>query len=367
LSVQLSRLRVFQYRNFAHEEIFLSPGTNLFCGANGQGKTNLLEAVYLLGYGKSFRTATPRDCILHGSAECRVDGTVQAGSLERELSVLISPNVKRLQVHGKDVAIEEFIGSLHLLAFTSDHLDIVRGAPSERRAFLDRGMVTLYPTHVRRLASYGRALKQRNKVLAAARDSGIKPDEHLLESWEETLVHDGAQITANRMSYAAQMKDMLPAGLFGSETLKLRYLSMVRVEQANAAVIEDQLRRSIQQAREADLKSGYTSVGPHRDELKLFVNGKSLADFGSAGQQRSALISLYFAQMEIHRTTHGFYPLFLVDDAEAELDEQRMKSFLMYLSQRTQTILTTAKVALIPSLPGEMRRFEIREGTARTL
>jgi DNA replication and repair protein RecF len=360
--VQLTRLRVFQFRNFQDEEILFSPGTNLLCGANGQGKTNLLEAVYFLGYGKSFRTAAPRDCILHGASACRVEGTVSIGSLERELAVLLAASGKKLQVHGKDAAIEDFIGNLHLLAFTSEHLNIVRGSPSERRAFLDRGMVTLYPAHVRHLASYSRALKQRNRILSASRDSGIRPDEHLLESWEETLIGDGARLMANRMNYAARMKEKLPAGLFGSEILKLRYISTIRAEQADAATIAEQLRQGMRQARDNDLRSGFTSIGPHRDELKLFVNGKSLADFGSAGQQRSALLCLYFAQMEIHREAHGFYPVFLVDDAEAELDEERMKTFVKHLSDRTQTILTTAKATLMPAMAWEMRRYEIHGG-----
>ena len=364
--MQLTRLRVFQFRNFQHEQIHFSPGTNLLCGANGQGKTNLLEAVYLLGFGKSFRTATPRECIMHGASDCRVEGTVLEGTLERDLGVLISPNGKKLQVRGKDAAIEDFIGNLHLLAFTSDHLDIVRGAPAQRRAFLDRGMVTIYPAHVRQLASYGRALKHRNRILAEARDGGIRPDEQLLESWEEALIGDGARIMANRVSFVERMKGKLPGGLFGQEILKVRYISKVRLEQFDAASIAAQIRQSMRQARESDIRSGFTSIGPHRDELKFFVNGKSLADFGSAGQQRSALLSLFFAQMEIHREAHDVYPVFLVDDAEAELDEQRMKTFLKYLSERTQTILTTAKAALIPDVSADMRRLEVVQGTVRT-
>ena len=363
--MQLTRLRVFQFRNFSQEEIFLSPGLNLFLGANAQGKTNLLEAIYLLGYGKSFRTAQPRDCVQHGAKEGRVEGTVAKGGLERELGVEISERGKRLTVHDKDVPIEEFIGSLHVLAFTSGHLEIVRGGPAQRRAFLDRAMVTLYPAHVRRLASYGRALKQRNRVLAEARDRGARPDERLLESWEETLIRDGARIAANRLSYVAKMKETLPAGVFGAEILKLRYISTARVESGAPEEMEEVLRSKLRQAREVDLKVGHTSVGPHRDDLKLFVNTKPLSEFGSAGQQRSALLALYFAQMEIHRGAHGFYPLLLVDDAEAELDDERLAAFLKYLAQRTQTVLTTAKSALLPAMPSGVRTFEIEAGTVK--
>ncbi len=363
--MQLTRLRVFQFRNFKQEEFCLSPGVNLLRGANAQGKTNLLEAIYLLGYGKSFRTPQPRDCVMHGEAECLVEGTVLQGGGERRLGVEISPRGKRLLVRGKEAPIEEFIGNLHLLAFTSDHLEIVRGGPAQRRAFLDRAMVTLYPAHVRRLASYGRALKQRNRLLTQARERGT-PEERLLESWEETLVREGASIAANRVNYTARIKEALPPGLFGPEVLKLRYISTARAESGVPGEAEEHIRKKLLETRESDLRSGYTSVGPHRDDLKLFLNGKPLAEFGSAGQQRSALLSLYFAQLEIHHAQCGFYPLLLVDDAEAELDDQRLAAFLKYIAQRTQTILTTAKSLLLPTMPLEVRTFEVKEGSVKS-
>jgi DNA replication and repair protein RecF len=362
--VQLNSLRVFNYRNFTEEMVLLSPGTNLFFGRNGQGKTNLLEAVYLLGYGKSFRTAAPKECIRHGEKECRVEGHMQHGALGRDLGVAISASEKKLFLHGKAVPIDQFVGNLHLLAFAGEHLAVVRAGPGDRRSFLDRAMVTIFPSHVRLLASYGRALKQRNKILSQASE-GNSVDEAFLSSWEESLVQEGARITANRMRYVEMMKSELPEGLFGAENLKLKYLCASVREPAPAEDLIPLLRERIKQARPTDLRMGFTTVGPHRDELKLYVNGKSLADFGSAGQQRSALLSLYFAQMEIHRKNHGFYPLFLVDDVEAELDEQRLASFLTYLAERTQTFLTTAKQSWIPLIPGPIRKFEISAGTAQ--
>ena len=259
---------------------------------------------------------------------------------------------KKLFLLGKQVPLDEFVGNLHVLAFTREHLNVVRGAPADRRAFLDRAMVTLYPGHVRSLALYGRALKQRNKVLASMLEGRSGMDENLLESWDEAIVKPGARILWNRMRYVEQMKQELPQGLFGSETLKMHYVSTVTPENHDVPAIEECFRQHLFKARPGDQKTGYTSVGPHRDDLKLYVNGKSLVDFGSSGQQRSCLLSLYFSQMEIHRKTHGFYPLFLVDDAEAELDTQRIEAFLQFLSQRTQTFLTSAKDFLLSSTPG---------------
>jgi DNA replication and repair protein RecF len=360
--MQITKLRLFHYRNIDELEIVPSSGTSLFSGLNGQGKTNLLESIYLLAYGKSFRTANPKDCIQHGQQECRVEGTVEHGSLQRDLRVSITRSEKRLFLLGKQVTLDQFVGNLHLLAFTHEHLNVVRGAPADRRSFLDRAMISLYPGHLGCLAAYGRALKQRNKVMAQERDGKGSIDNVHLDSWDEALVKPGARILLNRFRYVEQMKKELPQGLFGLEALKMHYLSTIDTGNSELDGIEDSFRKHLQQARVNDRRTGFTSIGPHRDDLKLYVNGKSLVDFGSAGQQRSGLLTLYFSQMEIHRTMNGFYPVFLVDDAEAELDEQRLNAFLNYLSQRTQTILTSAKKFLLSAIPENTAHFEVHNG-----
>ncbi len=360
--MQLTRLRLYNYRNIEELELLPSPGTNLLSGGNGQGKTNILESIYLLGYARSFRTAIPKECIRHGRPECLIEGTVEHGELTRNLKVSIGAEGKKLFLLGKPAPLEDFVGTLHLLAFTHEHLNVVRGGPADRRAFLDRAMVTLYPGHVTQLAAYGRSLKQRNGILSSLRDGRSRIDEDLLDSWDEALAGPGAKILWNRLRYTEMMKEQLPQGLFGTETLKMHYVSTVPADDSNANRIEQRFRERLLQARANDLRTGFTSVGPHRDDLKLYVDGKSLADFGSAGQQRSNLLSLYFSQMEIHRKTHGSYPIFLVDDAEAELDHQRLQTFLNYLSQRTQVFLTSAKEFLLPSLPKDTQVFSVNGG-----
>jgi DNA replication and repair protein RecF len=361
--VRITRLRLYQYRNIGELELYPSAGTSLFSGLNGQGKTNLLESLYLLAYGRSFRTSAPKDCIQHGQRECRVEGTIEHLSRSRDLQIVVTDAEKKLFLLGKPARLDEFVGNLHLLAFTQQHLDVVRGGPADRRAFLDRAMATLYPGHIRWLADYGRALRQRNAILSSA--GGAAPGD-LVDSWDEALVKPGARILVNRLRYVDAMKQELPQGLFGAEQLQMRYLSTASGEERDRDVIEERFRRRLRDLRSSDQRVGYTSAGPHRDDLKLYLNGKSLADFGSAGQQRSSLLSLYFSQMEIHCKTHGFYPVFLIDDAEAELDAPRLEIFLKYLSDRTQTFLTTAKSFLVSALAENARHFEVQNGIVST-
>jgi DNA replication and repair protein RecF len=361
--VNLTKLRLFNYRNIQELEIAPFQGTTLFVGNNGQGKTNILEAIYFLAFGRSFRTAIPRECIRHGEKECRIEGTVQNGSLLRDLQVRISRSEKKMLLHGKPASLDAFVGNLHVLAFTCDHLNIVRKSPGDRRAFLDRAMATIYPGHIHSLAQYGRALRQRNKMLSLMKEGKGKADENLLAGWDETIVKQGSRILEKRVRYVDRMKQELPRGLFASEDLRIHYLSTVLEKEAGHSGIEERFRDRLYAARDYDRRIGSTSVGPHRDDLKLYVDGKSLVDYGSAGQQRSSLLALYFSQMEIHRSVHGFYPVFLVDDAEAELDEHRLDIFLKYLAQRTQTFLTSAKYFPLPGGSGDVRRMEVRNGT----
>jgi DNA replication and repair protein RecF len=361
--VQVISLRLYQFRNFDLEEIEFCPGTNLLFGQNGQGKTNLLEAVYFLGYGRSFRTVTPKDCVRHGQQECRVDGLVAHGGLTRELCVSLFPrDDKRLFLHRKPAVLAEFIGNLHVLAFTQEHLKVVRGGPGERRAFLDRAMLAVFPGHMHRLAAYGRALLQRNRLLASSAAGRERIDLTLLESWEEKLVQEGSRILFNRRLHVDDIRREFCNPFCEGENIEIYYKSTASPEGRNADQVEDEFRQRIRKARKLDERRGFTSVGPHRDDMVLLLNGKALADFGSAGQQRSCLLSLYFAQMEIHRKTCGFYPVFLMDDVEAELDDLRLQSFLDHLGLRTQTILTSAKGHVLPDLGINARKFRVHEG-----
>lgn len=363
--MRLINLQLDQFRNFINEAVSFGGGINLLVGRNGQGKTNLLEAMYLLGYGKTYRTALAKECIRHGQSECRVTGTVLHSGGEKRLQVRISHADKELSVYGKIAGLEEFAGQLHVVAFTQGHISVIRGAPAERRAFLDRALVMLYPGHVRHIAGYVRALRQRNRLLTAEAEGRRQAvDEHQLESWDETVAREGARLLWNRIRYVKELKQELPQGLFGAEEVKLHYVATGRGDLASIEAIEKGLRESLLASRSADRQLGFTTVGPHRDELKIFIDGKPASHFGSAGQQRSAMLSLYFAQMEIHKKDHGYYPVFLVDDVEAELDTHRLRIFLSYLAERTQTFLTTAKEEMLPPLGSAVSRYQVEAGTA---
>jgi DNA replication and repair protein RecF len=187
-------------------------------------------------------------------------------------------------------------------------------------------------------------------------------DDRQIECWDEAIAREGARLTWNRVRYVKELKQELPQALFGGEEVKLHYLAVGCGDVSSVEAIEGSLREGLRASRSADRKLGFTTVGPHRDDLKIYIDGKPAAHFGSAGQQRSAMISLYFAQMEIHRRDQGYYPVFLVDDVEAELDTGRLRTFLSYLSERTQTLVTTAKEEILPPMRSSVSRFLVESG-----
>jgi len=222
----------------------------------------------------------------------------------------------------------------------------------------------MYPGHVRHIAAYVRALKHRNRLLGAEVDGRLAAvDEREIECWDETLAREGARLTWNRIRYVKELKQELPQTMFGGEEVTLHYLATGRADLGSVESIEAGLHDGLLASRSADRKLGFTTVGPHRDDLKIYIDGKPAAHFGSAGQQRSAMLSLYFAQIEIHKKDQGYYPVFLVDDVEAELDTHRLRIFLSYLAERTQTFLTTAKEEILPPMSGSVSRFRVHSGT----
>jgi DNA replication and repair protein RecF len=226
-------------------------------------------------------------------------------------------------------------------------------------------MIAAYPGHVVRLAAYARTLKQRNRLLGEALAGAKRLDRDLLDAWDDQLVNEGTPILWKRWRYVEELKEELKYPLGGNEELEIAYASTAGAGPGSIREIEDKFRLLLKESRGFDERTGHTHRGPHRDNLTLSLNGRSLGDFGSAGQQRSSLISLYFAQMEIHRRLHGRYPVFLMDDVDAELDDRRLQSFLEHITRKTQTFLTTAKERLLPAFGPDLRRYLISRGTIR--
>ncbi len=359
----LESLEVADFRNLSGKTLF-GPGLNIIYGNNGQGKTNWLEAIYLLARTKSFRTQRLQETIRFGEKTAFITGQVSSGTkLQRELQLTLQDNTKSILVNGKREPLGRYLSQLQVFAFTADELEVVRGMPEARRRFVDRGVSSLQPSYVQTISTFNRVLKQKNKILqdSSERCATLTETENLLAPWNELLVKVAAQVHKFRTQYIDQINSVLERGLFERREIQIRYLSSLDGK-GELNDYESVLSQRLHLRLVAEIAAGRSLIGPHRDDLEILLDGHEMRAFGSAGQQRSALLLLDLAAISLYNSWHDDYPLFLIDDVDAELDEKRIKQLLKYLEGRTQTFITTSKRSLVEGFLSGASIYRIEEG-----
>jgi DNA replication and repair protein RecF len=362
--VFLKSIEVEHFRNLTGK-IDWSSGINILYGNNAQGKTNWLESIQVLAHARSFRTRQLHEAIMFGESTASVAGVVHRGdAIDRELRVAVQGNTKQTFVNRKREPLGRYLAQLHAVWFTFEELEVVRGGPEARRSFLDRGVIALQSSYAQTLADYNKVIKQKKRLLSQAAEGQIRPDQlrEFIEPWNQQLVTLGARIHRARNEYVDLLGEALEHSLFG-DALSIRYVSSLesKGDLSNyEQVITDRLRLRL----ENEMFAGVCLIGPHRDDLDILFRGRVLRNFGSAGQQRSALITLDLAAISVYHSKHQDYPIFLTDDVDAELDGSRIERLLEYLDGRTQTFVTTSKRNYFERFTQRANFYEVREGTA---
>jgi DNA replication and repair protein RecF len=361
----LDALEVSNFRNLSGK-ISWGSGLNIISGNNGQGKTNWLEAIHTLSRAKSFRTQRLQESIRFGERTAFVAGEVSTGSdIHRELQVSLKDNTKAIWVNGKREQLTRYLGQLQVFAFTADQLEVVRGMPEARRHFIDRGVASLRPAYVQTVSDYNRVIKQKNRILQDASEREIRPEEieNLVAPWNEQLARLGTEIHKARVDYTDQLNKALEHTLFERAELQIRYASSLE-SKGNLDDYEALIGERLQLRLPAEATAGRALIGPHRDDLAIHLEGREMRVYGSSGQQRSALLLLDLAAISVYNSWHNDYPLFLVDDVDAELDERRIRRLLEYLEGRTQTFITTSKRSHVEGFLSKANLYEIVGGKA---
>jgi DNA replication and repair protein RecF len=359
----LDALEVNNFRNLSGK-IFWGPGLNIIHGNNGQGKTNWLEAIYTLSRTKSFRTQRLQESIRFGEKTASIEGQVSTGEdLHRDLRVTLKENTKSIWVNGKREQLARYLGLLQVFAFTADQLEVVRGMPEARRHFIDRGIASLRPAYVQTVSDYNKVLKQKNRILqdSSELERRLSETENLIAAWNEQVVTLGTEIHKARIEYTERLNSALERTLFEPAELQIRYSSSLE-SKGDLNDYEALLRQRLQLRLPAEVAAGRALIGPHRDDLGIQLGGREMRVYGSSGQQRSALLLLDLAAISVYNSWHDDYPLFLVDDVDAELDEKRIKRLLEYLEGRTQTFITTSKRSHVEGYLSKANVHEIVQG-----
>ena len=363
LVMLLTELEARGFRNLRGNAV-CGDGLNILLGDNGQGKTNWLEAIYLLATTRSFRTAKLSEAINFDEGMAVVVGKVlQSREIQHELRVVLEGNAKAFSVNGKREAAGRYLGELHAVVFNADELEVVRGTPENRRRFLDDSITAIHPPYVQTVTDYNRVIRQKNSLLQTARDKEYSIDKtaNALEPWNEQLAALGAKVHRSRVRYVERLNEALEKDLFGDRQIAIRYASSLEEKgdlEDYVGLITERLRLRIQ----AELVAGHSLIGTHRDDLEILMEGREIRKYGSSGQQRSALLMLQLANIEIYFAQRGEYPLFLLDDIDAELDYGRIGQLLEYLNGKTQTFVTTSKESFAEEFGSGVRLMRVENG-----
>ena len=362
--MRVTHLELFDFRNYTRLDFTPGAGLNVLVGENAQGKTSVLEAIYVLATTKSHRTRRDADLVRFGAEACRVVASVESvarGETILEMAVASgrakTAETKVVKVnHGKQNRLMDLLGHLNAVLFASTDLDIVRGEPDERRRFLNYEIAQVSPRYVVALAQYKRALEQRNRLLKDARYG--RADAASLVAWNGLLVEHGSRLMERRQGYleklslhAAELHQSLTEG---GEFLDLSYNPAFPVQGAkDLEEISHRFELALERVSDDERHRGTTMTGPQRDDLtfKLGPNELSLIEarvFGSQGQQRTAALSLRLAEQRVLEEMTGEAPIVLLDDVLSDLDEKRRAQIFALALSGGQVFLTTTDLAALP-------------------
>ncbi|HEY7910750.1 MAG TPA: DNA replication and repair protein RecF [Blastocatellia bacterium] len=364
----LTRIEASGFRNLTGFAEF-GPGLNIFYGDNAQGKTNWLEAIYVLGNTKSFRTSQVRDAIAFDASQALLRGDTLHGKIVKQIQLLLTPTTKELYVNGKREAVVRYLGNLDVFVFSLEEMEVIRGEPGERRRFLDRGVVTMTPAFLNTIAEYNHVIKQKNRLLNEASKSDTPSAYYSqVEAWNEELVELGAEVHKARTGYVARLNEVLEKNdhgraIFGAEQIAVRYKSQMEGK-GELVDFANLFRERLAVRLQAEATAGHALIGPHRDDLEILADGREVARFGSAGQQRSALLLLDLAQVSIYNSIYEESPVLLIDDIDAELDRGRIEALLSVLEGRAQTFVSTSRRAIANRYRDRAEVFYVERGRA---
>lgn len=364
--MKVRSITVKGYRNLASQKVETDGGLNIFVGANAQGKTNLLEGVYLCCIGKSPRTEKDKDLVAWGGDVAHVRTEYDCRYGEGEIAIGIAGGKKHVSVNSVPLnKLGDLLGYLNCIYFSPADVKIVSQSPAERRKFLDVDLCQLDKTYFYSLGRFNKALAQRNNLLKQS--PSVEKAKETLFVWDEQLAEEGAKIIAKRKYFCEKLQNFATRShdklTYGKEKLNLAYLC--QIDGATTAEIAENYRKALAESVEKDFQLRFTTVGCQRDDVSLKIGNVDVRTFGSQGQQRTCALALKLAELAIFKETAGEYPVLLLDDVLSELDDERQKQLLSF-AKYTQVLLTTA-TSVDPSLLPEdvpCKIFTLKDGLA---
>lgn len=372
--MKIKSLKLLYFRNYLSTNIEVHPSLNVLVGNNANGKTNIIESIFCLALGKSYRTKSDSECIMFGETATAMSCIVNKNNRELDIMLGINNKGKSAKIAGiKKTKLTDFVGELNVVLFSPEDLQIVKGSPALRREFMNREFYQFSRIYHKYYLMYQHLLKQRNSYL---KDMRKNPKDEMSLAYLETLTSQLAKvalyITKERVSFVQDISKLTYKNMLnisnGQETLKIKYKSSV-LDALNIAEINDEsfteenLTNVMMKKSFDDIMRGSTKIGPQHDDLEFYINDLDAKMYASQGQQRSIVLSLKLAEINYLKEKTGTYPVLLLDDVLSELDKNRQLKLLDAINENVQTFITTPSISDIKEdLLKKAKVFKIEDG-----
>lgn len=364
----IESLKVKNYRNYEELDINFENKVNVILGENAQGKTNIMESIYVLAMAKSHRTSNDKDLIRWDEEYAKIEGRIHKKNTSVPLELIISKKGKKARCnHIEQQRLSQYIGNMNVVMFAPEDLHLVKGSPQVRRRFIDMEIGQVSPVYLYEYTQFQKILQQRNHYLKMLQTKK-QNDFAMLDVLTEQFIQYAVKILEKRFQFLKLLQkwaEPIHKGISRNlETLQIQYKPSVDVsESMNLSKMVEEYQEKFVKIKQREIDRGVTLFGPHRDDLVFIVNGRDVQTFGSQGQQRTTALSLKLAEIELIHAEIGEYPILLLDDVLSELDDYRQSHLLNTIQGRVQTFVTTTSVDGIDHITlREASTYEVIQG-----
>lgn len=366
----IENIKIQNFRNYKLLNLNFNKGINIIYGKNGQGKTNLLESIYVLSLTKSHKSFIDSNLIKKNEAFAIIKGKLKKDNISKNLEVYISEKEKKLKVDNiEEKKISNYTSIMNTIIFYPEDLEIIKGSPILRRKYMNVELSQLYSSYLEILNDYNKLLKMRNDFFKKLKDNYY--NQLYLEQLNDYYIKKSILIYKMRKKYIEKINENISDifyNISGIQNLKIKYKSNIDLDTNNSDELYDNMKNKIDSAFNVEKKLKTTLIGPNRDDLEFYIDEKNLKLYGSQGQQRMAILALKLSEIELFKNVKGEYPILLLDDVFSELDRKKRNNLLKYIKEDIQTFITTTDLSLISrKLINNSITIEIEDGTVKKI
>jgi len=356
----IDRIELTTFRNYEHLDVSFSKDTNILLGKNAQGKTSILEAIYMLGLTKSHKTSKDSDVIQSSTDFAKIKAQCHLKDKDVHLEVVVSKSGKKAKYNSIEMErLSEYVGHLNVVMFAPEDMDLIRGNPQNRRKFLDLEIGQMSKEYMYNLQNYKKVLKQRNDLLKSMQKEQ-SPNMMLLDIITDQLIDYLIQVVAIRKRFIRKINE------FALDSYQQLSNTKHRLKIAYIPSIQDNYKEEFQRKYQYDIVTGSTSIGAHRDDVEFFLDDFTIKTHGSQGEMRTAVLAIKLALVDFIYEFTKSYPVLLLDDVFSELDQERQKGLFSFIHEKSQTFITTTELdEQMQEYTDDVHKYLVLDGTLR--